>query len=115
MQRSLVRFDISKINVVNRKTHTPQQSDYYIGRPSTLGNPFSIDMGRAECISKYKTYIHEKLFDNVDPDIVQAFMDIINIGNKYGEVNLVCYCAPLPCHGDIIKSMIVNGIKDMED
>jgi hypothetical protein len=28
------------------------------------------------------------------------------IHDKYGKLVLVCHCAPLLCHGDVVKAMI---------
>jgi len=27
-----------------------------------------------------------------------------------GDVNLVCYCAPKACHGDVIRDYLINEI-----
>jgi hypothetical protein len=65
--------------------------DVYIGRPSKWGNPFVIgkDGSRADVIKKYKDYLENNEFLHGDiPEL---------IGKTLG-----CWCAPLPCHGDIL-------------
>ena len=68
--------------------------DVYIGRPSKWGNPFLIgrDGNRAEVIEKYRDYIQQK------PAL------LAQIGELRGK-RLACYCAPLPCHGDVLAAL----------
>lgn len=65
--------------------------DVYIGRGSKWGNPFKIgkDGSRTEVIRKYELY----LLTNVD---------LINSLHELEGKVLGCYCAPKPCHGDIL-------------
>ncbi len=65
----------------------------YIGRPSKWGNPFVIgpdDGTRAEVISKYNQWLLSH------PTIISQAK--IELKGK----DLICFCAPLPCHGDIL-------------
>ena len=80
--------------VVNRRTHTPTPDDVYIGRGSKWGNPFRIGVGgsRAAVISDYEAYIVRR------PDLLR---DLHELEGK----NLVCFCAPLACHGDVLERL----------
>lgn len=66
--------------------------DIYIGRPSKWGNPFTIgkDGTRKEVIEKYREWIK-----------IQS-LDLRELKGK----TLGCWCAPLPCHGDVLKEII---------
>jgi tryptophan synthase alpha subunit len=48
----------------------------------------------------------------------QKYLDelqrIKNLAEKQ-DVNLVCFCAPKSCHGDIIKEIIELFIKEKKD
>ncbi|MCJ7624981.1 MAG: DUF4326 domain-containing protein [Anaerolineaceae bacterium] len=68
--------------------------DIYIGRPSKWGNPFEIgkDGTRDEVIQKYKVWIKEQ------PLLLN------NLGELKGK-RIACWCAPLPCHGDVLAEM----------
>jgi hypothetical protein len=63
----------------------------YIGRGSKWGNPFVIgkDGDREEVITKYMEHLAES---------TQLLEAIPTLAGKF----LVCYCAPEPCHGDIL-------------
>lgn len=68
----------------------------YVGRGSAWGNPFriGIDGTRAEVISKFRTYALQRLAREKDW--------LVPLVGR----NLVCHCAPMPCHGDIIIELI---------
>lgn len=64
----------------------------YIGRPSKWGNPFSIgkDGTREEVVEKYRTYLLSR------NDLMEQAQ------KELGGKNLVCFCAPKLCHGNIL-------------
>ena len=74
--------------------------DVYIGRGSKWGNPFKIgrDGTRKEVIEKYKDYITGN---------AKLLADLPELEGK----RLGCYCAPLPCHGDILMELISSHSK----
>lgn len=107
------------ITVVNKRKHNPTLGDFYIGRGSPLGNPFThreLDQTiaqykcetREEAISSYESYILEKI-KNKDTRICDE-LNRLYIAAKKGNVNLVCYCKPKSCHGDTIKKIIEEKI-----
>ena len=65
----------------------------YIGRPSKWGNPFSIgkDGDRAAVIKKFREWVFA-------PE--RAALRAEARRELHGQ-GLYCYCAPLPCHGDV--------------
>jgi hypothetical protein len=65
----------------------------YIGRPSKWGNPFVIgrDGTREEVVAKYSQW----LFDSGRIDQIEELR---------GK-DLVCFCAPLVCHGDVLLQL----------
>lgn len=94
------------ISVVNIKTHEPTDSDIYIGRGSPLGNPYRINFRttRDEAIARYEQYISENISSG--NATIRAELNRIWKAAKVGDVNLVCFCKPEACHGDIIKKLI---------
>lgn len=88
----------------------PTDCDIYIGRGSTLGNPFShlsnskaqfIVKSRSEAIAKY----HEWLSSNHTPEVTNVLSQIKD-KNLSGICRLICFCAPLPCHGSKIREEV---------
>lgn len=63
----------------------------YIGRGSKWGNPFVIgrDGDRATVIAKYERWLRGQ------PHLLRAL-------DELRDRDLVCFCAPLPCHGDLL-------------
>jgi hypothetical protein len=68
--------------------------DVNIGRPSKWGNPFVIglDGNREEVIEKYEAWLMTQ------SDLIEALPEL------RGRV-LGCWCAPRPCHGDVLARL----------
>lgn len=109
---------MNKIFVVNKRNHAPTDRDFYIGRGSILGNPYtSKELGktkavfqadnRVDSIHKYETFLRLELLNNNELfiSVIKEMVETLKVGDIY----LVCYCKPAICHGDVIKS-IVNGL-----
>jgi hypothetical protein len=77
------------MQVLNKRS---SQNGVYIGRPSKFGNPFVIgrDGTREQVIAKYEAWIR------ANPTLMAAALSELR-----GQ-NLVCFCAPLACHGDVL-------------
>lgn len=62
-----------------------------IDRRTFYGNPFRIgkDGTREEVIEKYRTYLYKTV-------------SFVGLREDLGGEDLKCWCAPLPCHGDIL-------------
>lgn len=82
--------------VLNRKVDRWPRGAVYVGRPSLWSNPFKIgpDGDRAEVIRKYEEYLRSR------PDLMAQLPDL------RGK-DLVCWCAPEPCHADVLL-MLTN-------
>ena len=74
------------------------QYDVYIGRPSKWGNPYRIgpDGDRTEVIRKYREHVMNSL------DLLK------DLRLLRGKV-LGCWCAPNPCHGDVLAELCNAG------
>lgn len=73
-----------------RDPKTPKDA-VYVGRPSKWGNPFKIgeDGTREEVIAKYRARLAE-------------FRMLPIIRRELKGKHLVCWCAPKPCHADVL-------------
>ncbi len=72
--------------------------DVYVGRPSPFGNPFVIgrDGDRGAEIQKYRAWLMAQ------PALVER------VRHELAGKVLGCWCAPLPCHGDVLAD-VANG------
>ena len=104
------------LNVVNKRTHVAQAGtvDVYCGRGSVLGNPYTHKEGtkaqfimesRDEAVDAYREYFAKQMVSN--DAFVKEMRRIYKIARNQ-EVNLVCYCAPLRCHCNVIRSFILS-------
>lgn len=68
--------------------------DIYVGRPTKWGNPFPMrgEATRQTVIDRYRDWIQTQ------PHLMSQ------LGELRGH-NLVCWCAPLPCHADILLEL----------
>lgn len=87
--------------VIHVKDSKP--GDVYIGRAGKgqdgyFGNPYRLtdESRRAEVIAKYAQHFQERLRD---PEFKRRVLELK--GKR-----LVCFCAPKPCHGDVIAAWL---------
>ena len=101
----------NKHSVVNKKTF--RGVAILIGRPSVFGNPFShLNCSRAEvivpdrytAIMRYASWV----VTGKDPEIKMpptSIREAIRRGELDKQLPLMCFCAPLACHGDILDEI----------
>jgi hypothetical protein len=78
--------------------------DVYIGRPSIFGNPFRIGRGgtREQVVAKYREWLTHANDDRARQ--VVAAIEAGELDNK----RLGCWCKPLPCHGDVLRELVLQ-------
>lgn len=76
--------------------------DIYIGRPGKWGNPFHVltDGTREEVVAKYERWIQQQ------PHLMKDLHEL------RGKV-LGCWCAPKPCHGDVLVRLVNETVRDV--
>jgi hypothetical protein len=95
--------------------HTSEPNNFYIGRPSVLGNPFTHNgvgtslatlsfKTRDEAIEAYKKYF-DKMYGS-DEEFTKAFDEIYEHYKNGEDIYLQCFCKPKPCHGDYIAEQL---------
>lgn len=93
------------MEIVN-KHHLPKSSlewpkgCVYVGRGSPLGNPFLISAhsDREEVVRRYEVWLRKRIRAG-DSRVLAAL-------NRLGDDSiLVCYCAPLRCHAEVIRKV----------
>lgn len=91
--------------------HTYKGDGFYVGRPSPLGNPFAIDAktSRAKAIDLYREWLL-KMLETENPTR-KAFMVLVDHYRKEGEMTLICWCAPLQCHAEVIREFVLEVVR----
>lgn len=79
----------------------------YVGRPSVLGNPFQIgrDGSREQVIARYRAWLWQQL-QQADSPQRRALEELLEQA-RCQPLALQCWCHPLPCHGDVIRSALL--------
>lgn len=69
-----------------------KRAGFYVGRPTIFGNPFLINgvMSREEVVKRYEEFVMR------NPELIDL------IKRELRGRDLVCWCAPLPCHADVL-------------
>lgn len=85
-----------KEDTVAKHIRDRKPGDIYIGRPSPWGNPFRIGRNgtREHAITAFRFWA---LYSQ-EPRARWIRAHVHELKGK----NLICFCAPLPCHGDIL-------------
>lgn len=94
------------VTVVN---HRHKGKVVFIGRPSVFGNPFPIQRGRDRCIAEYEEYFNQII--DKGGDLSQAVEALVGRVRNGEDIYLQCFCAPLRCHGDVIKKYIESRLE----
>jgi len=98
--------------VLNRRTDTIPSEAVYVGRPSKWGNPYKVGaskfilgiprgvsesgrLTRKEAIERYEWRLRAT-------EIGATLMEQID---ELRGKDLVCWCAPLPCHADVLLEL----------
>jgi len=79
-------------SVLNKYKAKPSSTSVYIGRPSKWGNPFIIgkDGTRDDVVDKYHEWIMQR------PELIALAK------KELKGKDLICYCSPNRCHGDVL-------------
>ena len=92
--------------VLNKRTDIIPPDAVYVGRPSKWGNPFRVGMRHNGIILNRKGVISahkDHLLLSTEGHILTS-----QIKELRGK-DLVCWCAPLPCHADILLELANKG------
>ena len=122
---------MGKIFVYNchNEDKTSYPNNFYIGRGSPLGNPFTFGAvksnlaklqlkTREDAIKAYKLYFREMY--GKDDEITKAFDEIYEHYKNGEDIYLQCFCKPKACHGDVIaeelqRKLIMEKRKELEN
>lgn len=89
------------LNIRDLPYRALSQGAVFIGRPSKWGNSYIVgrDGTREQVIERYRSWLHR-----------QIETGRLNLGELEGR-DLVCFCAPLPCHGDVLLEFLGREVR----
>ncbi len=105
------------IEIIN--LHDCKRDCFYVGRGSSLGNPFSHKSSkyevfqvsnRDEAIREYDKWIHEQIKYNTPQS--RSLNECVQKLLFDKKIVLGCYCVPLPCHSEVLAKIILEMAKD---
>lgn len=80
----------------------------YIGRGSMWGNPFVMGQqaSRDKVCEQHREYLQQR--------VQSGQITLQDLASLYGK-DLVCFCAPLRCHGDTLVEAAMWAVKELTD
>lgn len=90
------------------------ENEFRVDRSVPLGNhdyKIGRDGDRRTVIEKYRRWLEEEL---KSPDRMKSHLaafDMLVKEAKKGDIILLCWCWPLPCHADVIKEFIERELQ----
>ena len=96
------------MRVLNKRTDDIPLDAIYVGRPGKWGNPFKIGstLNKVGEICTREKSIRLYRFRLETMEAIGKAMPLEELRGK----DLVCWCAPLPCHADILLEL-ANEVK----
>jgi len=92
--------------------HKKEPYDVLIDRTTIFGNPWThkertkaqfVVASRKEAISNYRKWLTGEDFQDVLPEQRQRILEALP---RLRGLALGCWCAPLPCHGEVLIELI---------
>jgi len=82
--------------------------EVYIGRGTSLGNPYEMENQSQEerdrVCGEYESWLKVRLADK-ESEQYKELWRLFHIAKKK-DLHLLCWCAPLRCHGDFVKKIL---------
>jgi len=100
-----MNLNIQIVNLKHEDKWPINATAFRIDRTTILGNPYIIgkDGTREQVIEKYRLLLPEQYrLLNIVRDRIDEMLE----RTKTHPILLACWCAPLPCHGDVIKDFL---------
>jgi hypothetical protein len=91
----------------------PDCMNVRVDRQSVLGNPYilSATTSRDEVCDLYHSYLMSQAVTG-NPLVCKALNEIYQYVVGGIDVQLNCHCAPLRCHAESIKTLVVNMVEN---
>ncbi len=97
------------IEIKNLRKENPKYPyDVRVDRKSVLGNKFIMhkESERDKVCDAYKEWFEDARINDIKVKLEIGRLKLLY--DKYGQLNLFCWCAPKRCHAEIIMNYILN-------
>ncbi len=95
--------------VLNKRKDKIPEDAVYVGRPSKYGNHITVKELKSLFPNDTQEELNRKAVDWYREYLEAHFMShpefLAEIRNELKGHDLVCWCAPLPCHADILLEL----------
>lgn len=100
-----------------RVAHLQQEEGIIVCHPSPMANPYrhKKDWSRAERIEAFRKGLEKEM--RTRDGLRYRWMRTLakRLALSSSSVVLTCWCAPKPCHGDIIRECILQLVREMQE
>lgn len=95
------------ITIVNKHHGS---SGVYVGRPTILGNPHTLqEYTRPDAIARYRLWLRQQW--QLQGEVHAALLQLARRYHERGELTLLCWCAPRPCHAEVIREAVLGIVQ----
>jgi hypothetical protein len=108
MKRRMFVITISNIRQNSRGEYIGRENKTYGVKESPLANPYPLkrESERDGVIESYAKWMNLNLSDPFSNPVKEEIERLKVIYREKGELNLVCWCFPRRCHGEVIREVI---------
>lgn len=105
---------ISNIRQNPKGEYIGRENKTYGVKESPLANPFVMkrESDRVGVIEDYRKWLNIHLMDPFNNPVKQEIERLKSIYRDQKELNLVCWCSPKRCHGEVIKEAILREFEN---
>jgi hypothetical protein len=110
LEERIVVLNKSELKKRRLSDPLPGVARVYVGRPSPLGNPFAMDSeaDRDSVCEQYEAWLRRAYREQ--PGVRAELLRLLRLLRlaQAGPLELVCWCAPLRCHADFIRTALLG-------
>lgn len=97
-----------EIKNLRNKDYHGKPWQFRVDRHTPVGNPYYMhnESEREMVCDKYEGYFHSRLLHSTE---AQTYLQtMLDVRNKYGHIELFCWCAPRRCHAETIRNWLLS-------
>ena len=102
---------VTMITICNLRKEKPKYSyDVLVDRTTPLGNPYTMNeyVTRDKVCVRYEKWFCIQLRDK-EPEFMRALARLEAKYQKYHKLRLFCWCSPLRCHAETLRTYLKKG------